>query len=157
MPRGRRPKPTALRVLEGNRSKRPLPAFEPTPEVAAPECPPHLKGEARAEWDRITEELEKLGMVSRLERGALAAYCQCWARWVDAEEKLEQFGLLVRSPNGYPMPSPYVAIANKAMDQMRAFLIEFGMTPASRTKVADARRAPPKNPFARNGRLSAVK
>ena len=55
---------------------------------------------------------------------------------VDAEDALKKHGVLVKSPNGSPMPNPYLAIANKAMEQMRALLAEFGMSPSSRTRVA---------------------
>jgi len=33
------------------------------------------------------------------------------------------------------MQSPFLAVANKALEQMRSFLGEFGMTPASRTRL----------------------
>ena len=42
---------------------------------------------------------------------------------------------MVKSPNGFPIQSPYLAVANKAMEQMRAMLTEFGMSPSSRTRV----------------------
>ncbi len=44
-------------------------------------------------------------------------------------------GFMVKSPNGFPMQSPCLAVANKCMEQMRSLLSGFGMTPASRTKV----------------------
>jgi P27 family predicted phage terminase small subunit len=145
--RGRKPKPTALKVLTGNPGKRPLPANEPVPETAVPEPPEHLTDEARLEWFRIAAELEALGLVTRPDRAALAAYCQAWGRWVEAEENLRKFGVIVKSPNGYPMQSPFLAIANKAMEQMRQFLTEFGMTPASRSRVSAVPAAPKANPF----------
>jgi P27 family predicted phage terminase small subunit len=43
---------------------------------------------------------------------------------------------MVKSPNGFPMQSPYLAVANKAMEQMRGLLTEFGMSPASRTRIS---------------------
>ena len=36
---------------------------------------------------------------------------------------------MVKSPNGYPMQSPYVAVANKQVDIMVRIAAEFGMTP----------------------------
>lgn len=44
-------------------------------------------------------------------------------------------GLFVKTPNGYPVQSPWLAVSNKAMELCRAFLAEFGMSPASRTRV----------------------
>ena len=47
MARGRRPKPTALKKLEGNPGKRPLNELEPVPPVASLRCPNYLLPEAR--------------------------------------------------------------------------------------------------------------
>ncbi len=80
-------------------------------------------------------ELLSLGLLTSIDRAALAAYCQAWGRWVEAEEALKKHGVVVRSPNGFPIQSPYLAIANKARDQMRSMLTEFGMSPSSRSRV----------------------
>ncbi len=133
--RGPPPKPTKLKLLSGNAGKRPLNPNEPEPEVEIPEIPEHLGEEARREWERISTDLADVGLLTRIDRAALAAYCQAWARWVEAEGQLKKFGVIVKSPNGYPMQSPLLAIANKALEQMRKFLTEFGMTPASRTRI----------------------
>ena len=73
--------------------------------------------------------------MSRIDRAALALYCGAWGRWVEAEKALRTYGAMIKSPSGFPMQSPYLAIANKAMEQMRAMLCEFGMSPSSRTRV----------------------
>ena len=134
---GRRPKPTHLRVLEGNPGHRRINKDEPkpTPRVRVPAPPKHLGKEGRAEWRRVGKDLVALGLLTSIDRPALAAYCQAWQRWVGAEEQIEQEGTTQTSPNGYLMQSAYVGIANRAMDQMRKFLIEFGMTPAARSRI----------------------
>jgi P27 family predicted phage terminase small subunit len=76
-----------------------------------------------------------MGLLCKIDRAALALFCQAWARWVEAEEALKRYGVMVKSPSGFPMQSPYLAVANKAMEQMRALLAEFGMSPSSRTRV----------------------
>ncbi len=133
--RGPPPKPTKLKLLAGNPGKRPLNAREPDPEVEIPEIPEHLATGACQEWERVAGELESLGLLTRIDRASLAGYCQAWARWVEAEEQLAKFGLIVKAPSGYPMQSPFLAIANKALEQMHRFSSEFGMTPASRTRI----------------------
>jgi P27 family predicted phage terminase small subunit len=132
--RGRKPKPTALKVLSGNPGKRPLPT-EPELVRAIPRCPRHLDGEARREWRRIAGELYEAGLLTRVDRAALAAYCQAWARWVEAEEKVRELGAVVKTPTGCLMQNPWLGVANRALDEMRRFLVEFGMTPSSRTRV----------------------
>jgi P27 family predicted phage terminase small subunit len=108
---------------------------EPETKPAIPRCPGHLGPEAKREWRRLAPQLARLGLLSKINREALALFCQAWARWVEAEEALKRYGVMVKSPNGFPMQSPYLAVANKAMEQMRALLAEFGMSPSSRTRV----------------------
>ena len=44
-------------------------------------------------------------------------------------------GLVIIAQSGFPVQNPYLQILNKAHDQMMKLLVEFGMTPAARTKV----------------------
>lgn len=133
---GRRPKPTHLKLLQGNPGKRPLNPNEPRPKVEIPSVPEHLTEAAKAEWNRIAEILARLGLLSTLDRAALAAYCTVYGRWVEAEEALKKSGTVVKSPSGYPMVSPYLVVANRALEQMRAFMVEFGLSPASRSRIS---------------------
>lgn len=130
-----RPKPTKLRIIQGNPGKRPLNENEPQPKLGIPPCPNFLTKPARAEWKRITPLLAEVGLLTHIDRAALAAYCQAWGRWVETEQLLRKTGTLVKSPNGYPMPHPLLAIANKAMMQMRSLLLEFGMSPSARSRM----------------------
>ena len=45
--RGRKPKPTAMKELEGNPGKHPLNTSEPKPNKKAPACPKWLEPEAK--------------------------------------------------------------------------------------------------------------
>ena len=60
------------------------------PEVEIPGCPRHLLAEARKEWKRSSAELETLGLISRIDRTALALDCQEYAWWVWHEEGLQR-------------------------------------------------------------------
>src|SRR3990172_7941136 len=122
------------------------PYREDGPTLRLPPCPSHIQGEARKEWRRTGRKLLDCGLVTEIDGAALALYCQAWARWVEAEANLVRFGVVIKSPSGFPIQSPYLAIANKAMDQMAKLLTEFGMSPSSRTRVAVApqlHNAPP--------------
>ena len=105
--------------------------------------PAHLDPIAQAEWNRVTPQLLSLGLISEVDRGPIAAYCQAWSRWVDAEKNVQRFGSVIKTPKGYPVQSPYLGIANHAMDQVRKFAIEFGMTPAARSRVIVDRKGDP--------------
>jgi P27 family predicted phage terminase small subunit len=137
--RGRRPKPTRFKLLTGNPGKHPLNHDEPKPEALIPDCPAELGPVARKEWERLATELGKLRLLTTLDRAALAAYCGAYALWAEATENIQKFGTMVKSPSGYPIQSPYVAIANRQTELMMRIASEFGFTPASRSRIA----APP--------------
>lgn len=50
---GRKPKPTALKELEGNPGKRKLNKKEPMPGKGMPDCPKWLLPDAQEEWKRL--------------------------------------------------------------------------------------------------------
>ena len=133
--RGRKPIPTKLKVIRGNPGKRRV-GEEPSFKTEPPPPPELLTGEAAAEWDRITEQLSHSGLLRTVDRAALSAYCKAWARWVDAEQKVEILGLVIKSPKGTPMKNPYLRIADQAMEHIIKLADEFGMTPISRTRLA---------------------
>jgi P27 family predicted phage terminase small subunit len=87
---------------------------------------------------RASKLLFANGLITELDRAALAGYCDAYARVAEASRQLQQYGLIVKSPNGYPMQSPYLAILNTALQETRAFSTEFGMTPSSRSRVKTA-------------------
>ena len=134
--RGRIPKPTRIKVLTGNPGKRPLNKHEPRPEPDVPACPAELGPSAQREWDRLVKELSKLNLVTSLDRAALATYCGAYALWAEATEAIQKFGTMVKSPSGYPMQSPYIAIANRQAEIMMRIASEFGFTPASRSRIS---------------------
>lgn len=137
MTRGRKPTPTVLKIMNGNPGKRPLPKNEPKPAAEIPDCPAHLDAAARNEWDRITVELGKTGLITRLDMAALAAYCQTYSIWVDAETKLKRTGKgrVILAPSGYPVLNPWHTIATQAAKDLKAFAAEFGFTPSARARI----------------------
>ena len=127
-------------MLDSNPGKRPLNDREPEPAQGIPVRPDWLDAEAQAEWDRVSAELQVMGLMSLSNRAALAAYCTAWSRWVEAEAMVKKFGMIVKSPEkGFPMKSPYLSIADQALETMRKLMVEFGLTPSSRSRI----RVPP--------------
>jgi P27 family predicted phage terminase small subunit len=53
-----------------------------------------------------------------------------------AVEALNREGLAVKTPNGFEIQSPYLAIANRQATIIARLAAEFGFTPSSRTRVA---------------------
>ena len=129
---GPKTKPTALKRLQGNPGRRPLPANEPQPDRTMPRCPGHLGAEAKREWRRVAKKLHNAGILSNVDRAVLAAYCQVYGRWVQAEIDLREKGVVVLTTNGNPIKNPQLNVADKALDQILKFSREFGLTPSSR-------------------------
>ena len=72
MARGRRPLPTAVKDLRGNPGKRPRNLNEPQIEVGDPEMPAGLSDAAKQEWDAMVPHLKKMGVLTPVDRSALA-------------------------------------------------------------------------------------
>ena len=133
--RGRKPKPTAMKVLEGNPGGRPLNKNEPKPDKKAPRCPAWLEEEAKKEWKRMGKTLEQLGLLTEMDMAAFAGYCQAYARWKEAEEFISQHGTMIRTPNGYLQQVPQVSIAQTYLKIMNKFCEQFGLTPSARSRI----------------------
>lgn len=151
--RGRKPTPTALRLLRGNPRKRPVNALEPRPAVLDKLDPPEWLDEgAKVEWRRLAPLLTRLGVLTETDTDALCAYCEAWTTWKQATQKIRQFGMVVKATKSgveLPVISPYVKIAERATAQMRSFLVEFGMTPSSRARLHTA--SPAETPVSKWG------
>lgn len=138
-----------MKVLRGNPGKRPLNRAEPKPRAVAPSCPKELDDVARKEWRRVVREFAALNMITQLDRALLAVHCAAWSRWVKGTQEIARMGYLVKAPSGYPIQNPYVAIQAAAEKTLRATGVEFGMSPASRSKVtASPADGESSNPFA---------
>jgi P27 family predicted phage terminase small subunit len=136
--RGRKPTPTHLKLLHGNPGKRGVSPSEPTAQRRPPTCPSHLCPPAKAEWKRLATQLTVLRILSELDRAALAAYCQAYGRWVEAERKLQETPMLLKLPSGYVQQNPWLTIANKQLELMHKYLTEFGLSPVARSRVTRA-------------------
>lgn len=122
--RGRKPKPTGLKVVEGNPGKRALPENEPEfddGEVSAPEWiderPRAWRVDFLAEWKRITTQLESWGIIGPANQGLLEAICTYYATGVKA----------AKDGNSSEM--------RQAFEAYRKSLNECGLTPASKSRI----------------------
>jgi len=145
--RGRPPKPTSLKVIEGNPGKRPLSANEPKPRPLAPRRPSWLNREGKKMWKQLAPELERLGLLTVVDGQAFAAACQSYGVWVECERFFKKknpdtgrpYGRTYEYTNKHGdtnvIERPEVKIGQKALEAFRAFCSEFGLTPASRTRI----------------------
>jgi P27 family predicted phage terminase small subunit len=144
---GRPPRPAGLKLVEGRgngtdsggRRVPEVPAFA----RAAPDAPAWLPAEARAEWDRVVPELDRLGLLKGIDRAALTSYCMVWQRFVEASAIVGRDGMVVREelPLGREKlyRHPALLTAEAASKELRAWATEFGLTPSSEQRLAGAK------------------
>ena len=157
---GPKPLPANVHQLRGNASKKPLAALldEFEPEVEIPTFPSWIWPEAKKEWKRISVELERYGLISKLDRAALVLYCQAWAKMVWAEQMLARAmraaeekrlevealgqvydggdGLMVKTTNGNFTYSHHWVVGRHASQEVKRYLDLFGLSPSARTRVS---------------------
>jgi len=98
--------------------------------------PDDMSAGAIKQWDKVSKQLKEARIITNIDVDALSMYCEAYATWIDANKAIQKHGVVVKNKSGFPVQSPYFLVANKAFDQMRAMLTEFGMTPSSRTRVS---------------------
>ena len=133
--RGRKPKPTEQKRLAGNPGCRPLNENEPPSLDGVPEPPEIIQGEARAEWYRVCADLKAMGILSQADRPALAAYCNCWAQFVDLADKYDKTGALHKAMNGKVTRNPLFGMLRETREELRKLATEFGLTPSSKSRL----------------------
>jgi P27 family predicted phage terminase small subunit len=153
MPRGRPPKPTALKLLTGNPGKRPLNGSEPQPLATPPVCPDFLPADAKAKWAELAPELSRLGLLTVVDGEALACLCSAWADFKAATETIAKEGRY-QLVGGWPVevkgddgevrtevrggqlqPHPALAQHARAMKAIKEFAALFGLEPSSRSRL----------------------
>lgn len=115
--------------------------------AALPSCPGWLAKEGKREWRRLARELNAAGLLATVDRAALAAYCQLWARWVAIEAELvltvlgkdgkpvPKYKMVGSTDKGYEFVNPLFGLALQTLKAMKQYMVEFGMTPSSRSRI----------------------
>ena len=160
--RGPAPKTTALKVLEGNPSRRPMDPNEPMPPSDLfPKSPKWLSPQAEKIWENESKVLMPLGLLTKADYHAFGRWCEMLTEWIKAKEFIQEHGqtypiyehVEVLGPDGRPQlgkddkpilkkrlkymgQCPQVAIFRNLAVEMRQIEQEFGMTPASRTRIS---------------------
>ena len=136
---GRPNTPTVIKELRGtDRPDRVLGnQMNPKPLKTLPQPPDQLRSDALAKdvWFETTGELEALEMLTAVDLRLLAQYCREVSRYWKAQEKLDDEGEVIKAHNGYPMPNPWLGVANQALDRALKIAGQYGFTPAARTRI----------------------
>jgi len=138
-------KPTTLKILQGNPSKRKLPANEPQPAIVEAIPPEGLSEMARKHWAYFAPLLMRVRVLTEADHPALAKLCEESAILELAIKEIQLKGLFSEKqlygrdgePKGtIPVLNPAFRIQAVASAQVNRLMVEFGLTPASRSKVA---------------------
>jgi len=132
---GPKPKPTRLKVLQGNPGHQKLPKNEPKPRPIRPDSPAFLSETARSIWDSLVDELDTMGVLTLVDASVFAGYCSAYAEAQECDKHLAENGLTMTAPSGYSQARPEVAIRNKAWDRVAKFGAELGIGAASRSRI----------------------
>jgi P27 family predicted phage terminase small subunit len=132
--RGPRPTPTPLLKLTGSKlaGRR---GAEVRPDASMPKCPSWLDGEAKKKWKELAPELHRLGILTSVDGGVMAAYCQAWAEFKLSTETLQKEGRTFTTATGYMAPHPAVAQQRSAWGAMKAMGELLGLSPAGRVSL----------------------
>jgi len=135
--KGRKPVPTEVKELRGTaRADRmikdepefPIPGRMPSP-------PASLREDGEKLWRALGKLLLDVGLFTAGDAIALEMLCIAYDRMIRANRQLETRDEVLLSENGFAYQNPWLQIANKAWDQVKGMLAEFGLTPAERTRV----------------------
>lgn len=139
---GRPPKPTHLKLLEGDLGRQPVCVRALNPRRGVPRCPLHLSARAKGLWRALGRELDRMGVITMADAVALEMLCDAYAQYRDARDVLtidgptytsttKRGGMITRA-------RPEVAIAADAWRRTSSMLTAFGLSPAGRAKLGVA-------------------
>lgn len=131
-------KPTALKIIEGNRGRRPLPENEPRPRPIAPSVPAAIDAGAKRTWACLAPILERIGLLTEIDGPALMAICQAQSILETLYKELSQTARKLKKAVGdeaLSFEDKQAALRQEIRRQQANFRLmasEFGLTPRGR-------------------------
>ncbi len=148
--KGRKPKPSHLKVISGNPGKRPIPENPQPKTLSLDEKPPNWIGKYGQElWEARAPELIELGILTKADRPMFEILCCTWNMFREALEIMNREGLSVKDERGLPRKNPIWTLYNSAAKDFSKLAQEFGMTPVSRQRLDVRASVQGENPWDR--------
>jgi P27 family predicted phage terminase small subunit len=124
-------KPTVMKIMEGTYRKDRAVPNEPKPEVVyiPPPMPEGLNDFGQKEWEKMTLELSKIGMLTTMDTSQLAAYCNEIGNYWECEQRRKE-------PKNLLLTKELFDQSHKHLKAAKDLAIQFGFTPASRTRIS---------------------
>lgn len=141
---GNRRIPTALKKLHGTFQKSRAQPNEVQVPLGRPELPERVAGdpEALAEWERVVPLLDSVRVLSDADRSMLASYCAAHSLAIAATAEYLRDGILIENRFGELKAHPMVTVAQKARAEAMRLGLEFGLSPAARSRVSSVPEKP---------------
>jgi P27 family predicted phage terminase small subunit len=137
------PKPRLIHIRNGNPGRRPQNAnlnLEPKfSELQRTPKPPIQFAKfkyAKKEWQRVAKELYNQGLLKIVDTEALSGYCWAYENYVQCTKQVKRYGPWLKNNRGEITENPAAKASINWLKLMKSFLTEYGMTPASRTRIA---------------------
>lgn len=133
---GRKPKPTAVKILEGNPGKRPLNTAELQPSQAKTRRMPHgLSRGAKKLWRRLASDLVDLGIMTDVDIPAFMLAAEHFGIARGAATIIAEDGMVTTDENGFMRKHPLLQVLRDNSAAFRQYATEFGLTPSSRSRL----------------------
>lgn len=143
--RGRKNKPTILRVIDGKRDHRPINKNEPATEWLSNDPPACLTRAQRVLWRRALRSVPP-GLLGEDDKTLLMVWCVTqdhYSTAVAMQAKLDlstEIPLLVLSKSGDSTESPYLRLMHKHAGTLVRVAAELGFSPSTRAKMSAPHR-----------------
>ena len=123
-------KPTKLKIIEGNRSKIPLPENEPQPHPKAPKVLKDIDSGGKKVWKRLAPKLEKMGLLTEADGDMFSGLCNIRSRleWISKKLKSKD---LDETDRPFLMKEERLYLA-----LFRMYASEFGLSPRGRVGLS---------------------
>jgi phage terminase small subunit len=134
--KGRKPAPISRQISAGDPRKRGVKklaeadAKQLKTSRGFPKCPPNLKGEARQQWELLTDGLTEAGLDRMIHSGMVQAACINFARAMEAENALTKD----------PLNPRLDAMARGRWAHVKSLYCELYATPASMARGVSEKR-----------------
>lgn len=136
MTKGRKPTPSKLKQLRGRPDHRPINADEPEYELVLPPPPVDLTEIGKSKWDELSLLFYNQRILTAADLDMLHLFCQEYELYVETYAAMKkEGGVVVKTDKGNPIQNPYLSVANQCKERMMKIMIEFGMSPSSRSRI----------------------
>jgi len=138
--RGRKPKPTQIKILEGSFVKNPQRqnTREPDAPDRLPRCPSHLNDVGKKKWRETLALLKEMGIASAAYADLLELYADTYSSWRDAREKVLKLGIatITKVDGSFVIQrNPFETAMHKYRDALMKIEAELGLTPSAKSRL----------------------